>query len=89
MTNKADFDTTNSGVIFPNVKRRDDRSPTGKGEAHVCCPGCGLTSKFWISSWIKTSKAGAKFNSLAFTADQPKVNKIPVAGEDYDEDCPF
>lgn len=89
--NPANFDNTNSGVIFPNDKRQSDKSPTGKGSAEICCPHCGVLQKYWISSWIKVAKgSGNKFNSLAFTPDQPKINEPkPQSGIDFDEDIPF
>ena len=87
--NKANFDNTNSGVIFPNDKKRDERSPTGKGSAEIACPHCGAVQKYWISSWKKVSKSNQPFVSLAFTADQPQVNNTPKADLDYDDDIPF
>lgn len=89
--NRANFDNTNSGVIFPNEKRQNDKSPTGKGSAEVACPHCGVVQKYWVSSWVKKSKAGKPFNSLAFTADQPQVNNTPApkADGDFDDDIPF
>ena len=90
-----DFDNTNSGALFKNDKRGNERSPDYKGECAPVCPYCGKKSEFWLSAWIKTMKKDAtkKFMSLALTPkDEPKnqsqqnYNDPPA---DFDDDIPF
>lgn len=88
----ADFDDTNSGVLFKNDKMTSERSPNYRGHSVVACPHCSATSKHWISAWIKTAKGtGAKFMSMAFTADDASTNKNTYdnAGDEFDDDIPF
>ena len=59
----SDYDNTNSGALFKNDKEGNDNRPDYKGSINVG----GV--EFWISSWIKTSKAGKKYMSLSV---QPK-----------------
>lgn len=90
-----DFDNTNSGALFKNDKRGNERSPEYKGECAPVCPHCGKKSEFWLSAWIKTMKKdpAKKFMSLALTPkDEPKnqsqsnFNQPPA---DFDDDIPF
>ena len=41
-----DFDNTNSGALFKNDKRGNERSPEYKGECAPVCPHCGKKSEF-------------------------------------------
>lgn len=59
----SDYDNTNSGALFKNDRKETDKHPDYRGTLNVN----GV--EFWVSSWIKTSKAGAKFMSLSV---QPK-----------------
>jgi hypothetical protein len=53
----------NSGSLFKNDKRTDEKHPHYKGTAMI------NGEEFWISAWMKEGKSGVKFMSLAF---QPK-----------------
>lgn len=83
-----DYDNTNSGALFKNDRRTNDRQPHYRGEQNVACPHCGAKTEFWLSSWVKDMKKGGKFMSLALTAkDDPKP---PASdGDDFDDDIPF
>jgi uncharacterized protein (DUF736 family) len=92
----AEYDKTNSGVLFVNDRKQGEQSPDFKGNCETVCPECGATSKFWMSAWKKRSKAGKGFLSAAFTPDDSEVNKPaaqkPAAGKDefdFDDDIPF
>ena len=52
----------NSGVLFKNDKKTEDKHPDYKGNIQVA----GID--YWISAWLKTGKKG-KFLSLSV---QPK-----------------
>lgn len=88
-------DNVNDGAIFPNDKKRNENSPNLTGSACIVCPHCGGKTDFWVSSWVKISKAGKKFMTLAFN---PKEVKKPAQGSaplnmepdtDFDDDIPF
>ena len=56
-------DYDNSGALFKNQKKTEDKHPDYKGEATIG------GKKFWLSSWLKVSKkSGHKFLSIAFIA---------------------
>jgi len=55
------YDNNNTGALFSNTQRLKDTHPNSKGRAEIN----GI--HMWIASWTKTSAAGQKFMSLAFT----------------------
>jgi uncharacterized protein (DUF736 family) len=83
---EVSYDNTNSGALFRNKDKQDDRHPDYKGNINVG------GEEFWISSWLKTSKAGEKYMSLSVQPKQakPKVaSKSAPADEPFDDDIPF
>lgn len=82
----SDWDNTNSGSLFKNDRKKGKNSPDYTGSCEPCCPHCGENAEFWLSAWIKTSKKGSKFMSLALTAkDAPEES---TDSEEFD-DIPF
>jgi len=88
----SDFDNNMSGVLFKNKELKSDRSPLYSGSCEID----GV--EYWIASWVKTSKKGAPFMSLSFTAkdEAPKTtiqdyrsSTGSTIGEDKDEQVPF
>jgi uncharacterized protein (DUF736 family) len=87
------FDNTNSGALFKNDKKQSDKHPDYRGTVNV------NGTDFWISAWLKSSKAGAKYMSLAVQpkeAQQAPAQRetaparqaaAPVAG--FDDDIPL
>jgi len=75
------YDNTNSGALFRNDKK-SEKHPDYRGDINVN----GVD--YWISAWLKTSKKGTKFMSLAVT-EKESVEKPAPAADDFDEDLPF
>ncbi len=74
----------NSGTLFKNDKRENDKQPTHNG--NVMIDG----KEFWISAWVKEGAKG-KFFSLAFKPKdggnrRPEPAKTPAAQRSYAED---
>jgi uncharacterized protein (DUF736 family) len=83
------YDNSNSGALFKNDDKSNERHPDYKGSLNVN----GVD--FWISSWLKTSKAGAKYMSLSVTPKNANNTRAPVqsksapAAEEFDDTVPF
>lgn len=82
-------DNTNSGALFKNDKQGNESRPDYRGTLDV------NGQQFWISAWLKSSKAGAKYMSLAVQPKQAKdvkgavAHKAPASTADFDDDVPF
>ena len=64
----ADYDNNNTGVLFVNEKKENDKHPNFRGSAIIKTPS-GEVLEMWVSAWVKTSKNGDEFMSLSY---QPK-----------------
>jgi hypothetical protein len=80
----------NSGVLFKNDKKEQEKHPDYKGSIMVD------GNEYWLSAWIKEGKSG-KFMGLAVSPKdaQPPAGKVPYGqggttkeGRDM-EDIPF
>jgi uncharacterized protein (DUF736 family) len=73
------YDNTNSGALFKNEDKESDNHPDYRGTLNVD------GTEFWISAWLKTSKKGRRFMSLAVKPkDEPAQGKA-----DFDDQVPF
>ena len=82
----TEYDNTNRGVLFRNMKKQNDNHPDHTGTINVD----GV--EFWLSAWVKESKSGNKFFSLSVKQKEPvgdgkDSTYIPTA--DIDDDIPF
>lgn len=74
----------NSGTLFRNDKKRNEKSPEYTGAARID----GVD--YWINGWVKESKNGTKFFSFAFKAkDAPKQQSKPASTSLDDDSVPF
>lgn len=90
-----EYDNTNRGVLFKNDRKNTDRHPDYTGNINFDGTEC------WLSAWIKTSKAGKKFMSLAVTPKEPNIQNdddddepqqslgYGETNEEENEDVPF
>ena len=85
----AQYDDTNTGVLFKNKEKHTDRHPDYRGTINAD----GKT--YWISGWIKTAgpsakNPGSKFMSLALTQQEERPKQEPSPGStDFEDDVPF
>ena len=76
----------NTGAMFANKKKTADNHPNARGTVNV-------DGREWeIAAWVKTSKSGEKYYSLAisepYKKDDPKP-EAPKVDEPENEDLPF
>jgi hypothetical protein len=73
----------NSGVLFANDKKDNDRAPNYKGNIMV------EGTEYWLSAWVKEGKNG-KFLGLAVSPKdaQPPASK-PLPKNLEESDFPF
>jgi len=82
------YGNTNSGVLFKNEKRKDDRSPTHEGSIDID------GTEFWLSAWVSEVKKtgsprfGQKFFSLRVKPKEGSTPSSPMS-TDFDDDIPF
>jgi uncharacterized protein (DUF736 family) len=83
------YDNTNRGALFRNNDKTEESHPDYRGNINVD------GTEYWLSAWLKTSKAGMKYMSLSIkpkNADTAQSKK-PAGGEarpqDFDDQIPF
>lgn len=80
----ADYDNTNSGALFKNAEKATDKHPDYRGTINVD------GTEYWLSAWLKKSKAGATYMSLAVKVKEEKPAPAKKSGfEDMKDDLPF
>jgi uncharacterized protein (DUF736 family) len=78
------FDNTNSGALFRNEDKESDNHPDYRGTLNVD------GTEFWISAWLKTSKKGQRFVSLAVKPkNEPTQGKRVSLSDDMNDEIPF
>lgn len=80
-----EYDNNFTGAIFRNTRKQEgSKQPDATGN-------CIIDGKeYWVSGWIKSSKNGNRFTSLAFTLKEPVPSESSSGtSDDFDEDLPF
>ena len=73
-----------SGSLFVNTKKEKDTHPDRNGTALIG----GV--EYWVSGWIKETKSGDKWLSLAFKPKEQAPSKPqPAVDTDNEDDVPF
>lgn len=76
------YDNTDRGALFKNKDRESDKHPDYQGNINVG------GQEYWLSAWLKESKAGEKYMSLSVKAkDAPRGQK--PRKQEVDSDIPF
>lgn len=75
------YDNTDSGALFKNQEKATDKHPDYQGQINVG------GQEYWLSAWLKTSKAGDKYMSLAVKAKDAKGGA--PRKQEIDTDIPF
>ena len=82
-----EYDNTDKGALFKNDKKESDKHPDYRGSINV-----GGT-EYWLSAWLKTSKAWQKYFSLSVKPKEErpahKVNGPASSDPDLNDDIPF
>ena len=82
------YDNTNSGALFKNDRKSNDRQPNLRGTVNV------EGTEYWVSAWTREiqsgPKAGEKMISMALQPkeEQSAPTQSPKPNDDYD-DVPF
>lgn len=85
MENNKAMQRDNSGVLFSNDKKDNERAPHYKG--NITVDG----KDYWLSAWVKEGKSG-KFMGLAVSPKEeykPKTSERSKATGFDDESLPF
>jgi hypothetical protein len=84
-TTMTTYDNTNRGVLFSERDKKtkdDDRDYAGT----INIEG----TEYWLSAWIKTSKAGAKYMSLSVKPKEERASSgAGSVKRDMDDYIPF
>lgn len=79
------YDNTNRGALF-KAEKKSEKHPDYTGKINI-----GGTD-YYLSAWIKESKAGNKFMSLSLgeaVEQQPKQQTKHQGADLYEDDIPF
>lgn len=80
----SQYDNNMTGALFSNKERKTDKHPNARGSCEID----GV--EYWVSAWTKVSKAGEKYQSLAFTRKDEQAKPAPQPADDgLDGDIPF
>jgi hypothetical protein len=80
------YDNTNSGALFANKEKRDEKDPNARGTINAG----GVD--YWVSAWTQTSKAGERYQKLKLTPKEERAAKPEKAAppaDDINDEIPF
>jgi uncharacterized protein (DUF736 family) len=68
-----------NGALFKNDRKEKDSQPDFKGDAKI------NGEMYWVSAWIRTSKGGMRFMSLAIEKKTPRDEFLEEAVKEAKE----
>ena len=81
------YDDTDKGALFKNAEKKTDKHPDYRGNLNVG----GV--EYFISAWLKTSKAGTKYMSLSVTEKNANNTRSPPKSkpveDEFNDEIPF
>lgn len=79
----------NSGSLFKNRYKTEEKHPDHQGSCRIICPECGHAQEWQMSAWVNTMKESVnKYFGMSFSVKRAKETPIRTE-EDFDEDIPF
>jgi len=72
------YDNTNTGALFTNDRKTNDRQPGFTGKVDV------EGKEYWLSAWAKKTRTGKPFMSLALTPVDAAPAPKKTAGAEVD-----
>jgi uncharacterized protein (DUF736 family) len=81
----ADYDNTNTGALFKNNEKQTEKHPDYRGTINV------EGTEYWLSAWLKKSKAGTTYMSLSgkMKEEKPAPQKPSRSPADLKDDIPW
>jgi len=84
------YDNTDKGALFKNEDKTPDKPNWSDYQGSINVGGV----EYWIDAWIKESKQGKKFMSLAVRAKEEKKEAQEYhverpSAQPFDDDIPF
>ena len=86
----SNYDNNNTGALFPNKNKKEDKHPDYTGKALITPDMVG--KEIQIAGWINTAKSnGEKYLGLVFSEFKPKegVGSVSTTGDIKVEEIPF
>jgi uncharacterized protein (DUF736 family) len=77
------YDNSNSGALFKNDDKQNDKSPDYRGEINV------NGEPHWLNAWLKESRKGMKFMSLSIKPKNEPADKSRPLKEELKDSIPF
>lgn len=80
------YDNTNTGALFKAKERATEKHPEYTGSINI------EGREYWLAGWVKESKSGQKFFSLAVKPKDAKPAPKPEPARHFDDikdDLPF
>lgn len=79
------YDNNMTGALYKNDRKDTENHPDYRGKCEVA------GTEYWLSAWVKTSKAGSKYFSLSFREKgaMPEQPSKPAPADDFSDEIPF
>jgi adenine-specific DNA methylase len=82
------FDNRNTGALFQNDRKENDKHPDRTGSGEVACPHCGSSWQVWLSGWLRKTKDGKPFLSISLRPKEDQKRNALTKEESRDAQAP-